>query len=138
MSLWATCYVESWKRTQAALTFLWGLDEQSDQMSRAEQRKQRETTIVIDKKTSLRTYTVLKTNEWRNFFESLGLLLFFSFFAVLLWVFLFKAFKPLYKPEGEDAEIVYYYVWVVIYSYATIQFSSLFSKAAVWISDREN
>lgn len=48
ISLWSIFYIESWKRKQATIQYIWGLNEKEEQIKRSVQRDQKNTELVYD------------------------------------------------------------------------------------------
>lgn len=48
IALWSTFYVESWKRKQATIQYIWGLVEQEDHLKKSVKLKQNHTEYVYD------------------------------------------------------------------------------------------
>lgn len=93
LSLWSAYYVESWKRVENILEFVWGLDEQSEQITKAVERKRVGSIKVVNKVTGKIENIVLEDRSFRNFFETLMLLVVFALIAYGIWFFLLQICK---------------------------------------------
>ena len=47
-AIWSTLYAESWKRKQAAIQYLWGLNEKEEQIKQSAKKKQRGAEYIFD------------------------------------------------------------------------------------------
>ena len=48
MAIWSTFYVESWKRKQNGLNYLWGQDERAEDIMSNDRKEQRHAAYVIE------------------------------------------------------------------------------------------
>ena len=48
ITLWATFYIESWKRKHATLSYIWGLEERKDQIERSVKLTQSNTEYIFN------------------------------------------------------------------------------------------
>jgi hypothetical protein len=48
ISLWSTFYVESWKRKQSTIQYIWGLEEKEEQINESIKRPQNGKEYVYD------------------------------------------------------------------------------------------
>lgn len=62
ISLWSTFYVESWKRKQATIQYIWGLEEKEDQINESIKLPQQGNEYVYDAAQGITTKRVMNQN----------------------------------------------------------------------------
>ena len=140
MAIWATLYVESWKRTQNVLRFVWGLNDSKTDSSAAEyaRKRQHHTTTVIGEVSGLRELVVLKKSWWNNILVQFAFMTFFCLCAIAIWGIIYLGIKPWIKFDNADADFLTFMFFHIAYSICTIKFSGYFARASAWLVNKEN
>ena len=83
IALWSTFYVESWKRKQASIQYIWGLNEKEEQITEAEARPQNNEEYVFDEHQGRLTTVIMDDNKCCVGFVNFIILTLFCSLAIL-------------------------------------------------------
>ena len=142
LAVWSTVYIESWKRKQNTVKYIWASEQRIKDIKSSEKKEQRNATYFIEKVSGKKTLSVLVEKGMINFFKTIGLLLLAMVVAWCIWYLCMKQFG-IWMLEIEainDKAYKLYRLWVniIIYSIAVIYFNRFFKSAAAKIVTAEN
>ena len=86
LGVWSTVYIESWKRKQNTLKYMWASDQRMSDITSAEKREQVGATWLIEAVSGKQSFRVLYPTPIRNAIITICLLLFFSAVAFFIWL----------------------------------------------------
>jgi hypothetical protein len=140
LALWSTWYIESWKRKQNTLKYIWAGEARLNDIKTENKRPQDGATWVVERISGAANETVLDRDEWKIFMRTTLTLGFWSIIAFLVWALCMKTQGTLLAMVFKDANVaVFRTLWcITIYSIAVIEFNAAFGKRAAAIVKKEN
>ena len=85
ISVWSTVFVESWKRKQNTIKYLWALEEKRHNIKKSVKREQKNAEYVVERISGQKRKLVLNQNPQKDFMRNLFLILGFGSLAVFTW-----------------------------------------------------
>lgn len=90
IALWSVFYVESWKRKQATIQYIWGLTEKEDQIRKSIKRPQKGIELTYDEYHGKITKVVNQGKTCCTWFSNFLILLIFPALAIAAGIFTVK------------------------------------------------
>ena len=142
LALWATIYIESWKRKQNAFKYIWASEQRDAEIKKGQKKPQVGSTYFVEKVSGKKTLSVLNETPIRNTFRTIGLILLAMVVAWAIWFMCMKqlGFWLLEVPTLGEKQYKLPRLWinVIVYSIAIIYFNRYFKTAARKIVIAEN
>jgi hypothetical protein len=85
LATWSTIYIESWKRKQNTVKYIWASEERIKDIKSSEKRDQKGATYFIEKVSGKKTLAVLKETPIKNLLKTLSLILLSMAIALGIW-----------------------------------------------------
>jgi len=140
LALWSTWYIESWKRKQNTLKYIWAGEARLNDIKTENKRPQDGATWVVEKLSGAANETVLDRDPMKIALRTGATLGFWSIIAICVWLICMKIQGYLLAIVFKDPNIaVFRTLWcIVIYSLCVIEFNAAFGKRAAAIVKKEN
>lgn len=142
LAFWSTIYIESWKRKQNMVMYIWASEQRIKEINRSQKREQIGATYFIEKVSGKKTKALLKETPVKNFFKTIGLIALAMIVAWCLWYLCMKqlGFWMLEIDAINDKKYKLYRLWfnIIVYSIAIIYFNRQFKVFAGKIVAAEN
>ena len=139
ISLWSTFYVESWKRKQATIQYMWGLNEKEEQIKKSIKRPQKGNEYVYDDQRGEVHKVVMGENKCNIMCTNGLIIVLFSSLAIVAAVACVELVNVI---EFEESEIEGKSWWITftvfLNSIVVAILSKFFSSVVQYIVDREN
>ena len=87
---WSTVYIESWKRKQNVLKYVWAVEERDKEITQSQTQPQRGATYFVEKVSGKQTMAVLHETPTTNFLRTVGLILLAMAIAWCIWFLCMK------------------------------------------------
>lgn len=138
-SLWSTIYVESWKRKQATIQYLWGLNEKEEQIKKSIKRPQSGNEYVYDEQRGEVYKTVMGENSCNTCCMNGLIIILFSSLAIVAAVACVELVDVIEFDEG-DVEMKTWWITFTVFlnSVVVAILSKFFSSVVEYIVVREN
>lgn len=138
ITLWSTFYVESWKRKEASIGYMWGLEERREQIMSSTKVQQENSEYIFNSEKGKREKVVRGRNECCIALGSYMLLFLFTAITLVTQMFIINLRD--YKLFGEEEADIQNWdiVSVLLYAIIISIFSSFVPGLASYIMKREN
>ena len=90
LAIWSTIYIESWKRKQNTVKFIWAVEERKDEIMTGEKREQKGATFFVEKVSGKKTMSVLRETPFKNCVKTVSLILLAMTVAWCIWYLCMK------------------------------------------------
>ena len=124
LAIWATIYIESWKRKQNMVKYIWASDQRIKEINQSSKLEQVGATYFVEKVSGKKTKALLVEHPVKDAFRTLGLIALAIVIAWILWYFYMKqlGYWMLEIDAINAKEYKSYRLWVniIIYSIAII------------------
>lgn len=139
VALWSTFYVESWKRKQATIQYIWGLKEKEEQIKKSVKLPQENTEFIYDEQQGKVIEVVMNDNKCAIGCTNVIILLLFSSLAIVASVATILMKDVIDFDEDEKNKKDYWLVFTVfLNSICVAILTKFFTSIVEHIVKREN
>jgi hypothetical protein len=131
ISLWSTFYVESWKRKQATIQYLWGLNEKEEQIKKSVKRQQRGNEYIYDDQRGEVRKTVMDNNGCNIYCTNLCIIILFSSLAIVAAVACVELVNVIEFDEDDIESKSWWIVFTVFLNSVVVAVLSKFFSSVV-------
>ena len=90
LALWSTWYIESWKRKENTVKYIWACESRLGDIKSENRRPQQNATWVIEEISGAANEIVLNRSEWAIFVRTAFTLTMWSIIAFIIWLICMK------------------------------------------------
>jgi len=138
IGIWSTCYMESWKRKQNTLRFMWGIEGREQEINNNQEIPQMNTEWTIGVQSGKKEKKILEAEPCYYQFRSLALVVFSVVFSFLVWWLPMKYLKSQKEFENPLYTELWDLFWTVCYALCMLGLNKAFLFVAQYIVKLEN
>ena len=142
LAIWSTLYIESWKRKQNTIIYIWASNQRVKDIKKSQKRQQKGSTFFVERISGKKTKSVLKETPLLNASRTMVMIIFAMIAAFIIWWLCMRQLGQLLKKieyiSSDDLALFRTMFCVFIYSIAVIYFNTYFKQVAATIVTREN